>query len=95
MKARLDGASGVTDWRLHDIRTAFATHLAEMGVDEGVVDRVLNHVASASSVSTVARVYNRAYRLRARAQALDRWGQLLTNQSAGPFCHADPLNMRR
>lgn len=77
MKSRLDEVSGVHDWRLHDIRTAFATHLADRGFDESIVDRVLNHVASASSASTVARVYNRAERLQDRAEALTFWGDLL------------------
>jgi len=77
MKKRLDILSGVEDWRLHDMRTSFATHLAESGIDEGVVDRVLNHIASASSASTVARVYNRAHRLKDRALALDHWASYL------------------
>lgn len=77
MKARLDAVVGFADWRLHDIRTAFATHLADRGFDEGVIDRVLNHVASASSASTVARVYNRAERLADRARALDQWAELI------------------
>lgn len=78
-KERLDKSSAVDEWRLHDLRTAFATHLAEAGIDESVVDRVLNHVASASSASTVARVYNRADRLQARAFALDAWATFATS----------------
>ena len=77
MKKRLDQVSGVNDWRLHDIRTAFATHLADAGFDQGVVDRVLNRVASASSASTIARVYNQAERLSDRARALDYWADWL------------------
>lgn len=45
-------------WTFHDFRTAFATIMAEGGADEGIVDRILNHSASASAASAVARVYN-------------------------------------
>ena len=59
-------------WRLHDLRTAFATEMAEGGESEVVVDRILNHVASVSAASAVARVYNRAEQLPQRARALER-----------------------
>jgi integrase len=65
-------------WRFHDFRTAFASHLADAGEAEGVVDRVLNHVASASSASAVARVYNRAELLSQRRGALEVWANMVT-----------------
>ena len=77
MKRRLDNLSGIAGWRLHDLRTAFASHSAEAGIPEGVVDRVLNHAASASSVSAVARVYQRSELLPQRAQALDQWAAMV------------------
>ena len=49
-----------------------ASHMAELNIDESVVDRVLNHV-SRGRLGTVARVYNRSDRLPARAAALDLW----------------------
>ncbi|WP_254694256.1 tyrosine-type recombinase/integrase [Sulfitobacter sp. SK012] len=67
-------------WRLHDIRTAMATALAESGEPETVVDRILNHSASGSAPSAVARVYNQAQQLPQRAQALDRWAELVTGE---------------
>lgn len=82
LKARLDASSGLTDWRLHDIRTAFASALCDAGEPETVVDRVLNHVASGSAPSAVARVYNRADMLDQRAAALDRWAQMIMGGSA-------------
>lgn len=81
LKNRIDELTEVEDWRLHDLRTAFATHMADADVDESVVDRVLNHVASSSSASTVARVYNRAARLPARARALDMWANVVTSDA--------------
>ncbi len=81
-KARLDKLLGddFRSWRLHDIRTAFATAMADAGEPEGVVDRVLNHVASVSSASAVARTYNRAELLPQRAKALNRWAEMVTGE---------------
>lgn len=70
--------NSVDDWRFHDFRTAFATTMCELGEDEAIVDRVLNHKASGSAPSAVARVYNRARRLNERRTVLDRWGALVT-----------------
>lgn len=78
VKSRLDTLSGVEDWRLHDIRTAFASALCDAGEPENVVDRVLNHVASGSAPSAVARVYNRADLLPQRAAVLERWADMVT-----------------
>lgn len=84
MKARLDELLGedIEPWRLHDFRTAFATHMAERGTSESVVDRVLNHAATGSKPSAVARVYNQAELLAERAVALDKWAELVTRESA-------------
>ncbi|MDG1370912.1 MAG: tyrosine-type recombinase/integrase [Paracoccaceae bacterium] len=78
-KARVDAMLGADfpAWRLHDLRTAFATQMAEAGESEAVVDRILNHVASVSAASAVARVYNRAEQLPQRAKALERWQNLI------------------
>ncbi len=82
-KARLDKLlpDNFEHWRLHDIRTGFATKMAELGESENVVDRILNHSASGSAPSTVARVYNQADMLPQRAAALDRWAEMVTQES--------------
>lgn len=77
VKRRVDELSGVSDWTYHDLRTAFASHMAESGESEGVVDRVLNHAASGSKVSIVARVYQRSALLPQRARCLDRWADMV------------------
>jgi integrase len=77
MKIDLDRLCGVTDWRLHDLRTAFATHVCEAGIAENIADRVLNHAASASRASVVARTYQRSELLPQRAAALDCWTSIL------------------
>lgn len=79
-KRRLDVILGddFEPWRLHDVRTGFASALAEAGESEAVVDRILNHAASGSAPSAVARVYNQAELLPQRAKALDLWASILT-----------------
>ena len=69
-------------WILHDLRRAQATALAEAGFDEGVVDRIQNHVASGSRASAVAAVYNKAKKLPERAEALDAWARMVTMDSS-------------
>ena len=83
-KARLDKLLGddFEPWHLHDLRTAFSTAMVEAGVPESVTDRILNHSASSSASSTVARVYNRAEQLPQRAAALDRWAEIVTDHQS-------------
>lgn len=83
-KERLDKILGddVGPWRIHDLRTAFSTAMADADVPEAVSDRVLNHVAGGSAPSAVSRVYNQAEMLPQRAAALDRWATLVTGESA-------------
>lgn len=80
MKVRLDKLLGLSDWRLHDLRTAFASALCEAGEPESTVDRVLNHSAVGSAPSAVARVYNRSQQLAQRAAVLDRWAEMVTGE---------------
>ena len=79
LKKRLDARLGpdFEPWRFHDFRTGFATAMAESGEPEGLVDRVLNHVAAGSAPSAVARVYNRSSQLPQRAQILIKWSDAL------------------
>lgn len=83
-KRKLDRLLGerVDHWRIHDLRTAMATALANAGEPETVVDRILNHAASGSAPSAVARVYNQSEQLPQRAAALDRWAELVTGDAA-------------
>jgi len=72
-KARLDTLSGVSDWRLHDLRRSFATHAVErLKAQPAVVDKVLNH--SAATIRGVQAVYQRAEFLAERESVLEAWG---------------------
>ena len=78
-KARLDGlmamriGQGGAPWRTHDIRRSVATHMAEqLGINEGVIERILNH-----RMQGVKAVYQRQEYRERRREALLRWGAFI------------------
>jgi len=70
-KRKLDALSGVTGWRLHDLRRTCVSGMARLGVAPHVADKVLNH--QSGTISGVAAVYQRHDFLAERKEALDRW----------------------
>lgn len=76
-KKRIDAASGVTDWRIHDLRRTAASGMARLGTPVAVISKVLNHQSS-SAYGGVTAIYNRhAYEDEKRA-ALAGWCQHVT-----------------
>jgi integrase len=71
-KRELDELSGVTGWRLHDLRRTCVSGMAPLGIPPHVADKILNH--QSGTISGVAAVYQRHEFLRERKDALDRWG---------------------
>ncbi|MGB6751116.1 MAG: site-specific integrase [Xanthobacteraceae bacterium] len=71
-KRSLDRLSGITGWRLHDLRRTIVSGMARLGVPPHVADKILNH--QAGTISGVAAVYQRHDFLAERKEALDRWG---------------------
>jgi integrase len=71
-KRRLDQLSGVTGWRLHDLRRTCVSGMARLGVAPHVADKILNH--QTGTISGVAAVYQRHEFLAERKTALDLWG---------------------
>ena len=71
-KRLLDQLSGVTGWRLHDLRRTCVSGMARLGVAPHVADKILNH--QSGTISGVAAVYQRHEFLAERRAALDRWG---------------------
>jgi integrase len=71
-KRLLDQLSGVTNWRLHDLRRTCVSGMARLGVAPHVADKVLNH--QSGTISGVAAVYQRHEFLAERQEALERWG---------------------
>ena len=81
-KAAIDVRSGVTGWRLHDLRRSVATYMADdLKIAPVVVDRILNHVTG--SLRGVAAVYQRSEFLADRKVALETWGLLVEKLFAG------------
>jgi hypothetical protein len=65
-KKRLDEASGVFDWRLHDIRRTSRTLMVRANVRADIAERVLGH-----AIPGVAGVYDRHDYLDAKRHALE------------------------
>jgi len=71
-KAALDANSGVTSWRLHDLRRTAATGLQRLGVRLEVTEQVLNHVSG--SRAGIVGVYQRHGFANENRDALEAWG---------------------
>jgi integrase len=71
-KRVLDQLSGVTGWRVHDLRRTCVSGMARLGVTPHVADKILNH--QTGTISGVAAVYQRHEFLAERRAALDLWG---------------------
>jgi integrase len=76
-KRLLDQLSGVTGWRVHDLRRTCVSGMARLGVAPHVADKILNHASGA--ISGVAAVYQRHEFLAERREALERWGAHVAN----------------
>src|SRR3984893_5445321 len=83
-KRKLDELSGVTGWRLHDLRRTCVSGMARLGIPPHVADKILNH--QSGTISGVAAVYQRHDFLAERKDALERWGahvrKILTDASS-------------
>jgi integrase len=71
-KRDLDELSGVTGWRLHDLRRTCVSGMARLGIAPHVADKILNH--QVGTISGVAAVYQRHDFLAERREALETWG---------------------
>ena len=76
-KRRLNEFAGVTDWRLHDLRRTAASGMAKLGTPVNVLSKVLNHV-SAGAHGGVTAIYNRYAYEDEKREALEAWGQRVT-----------------
>ncbi len=70
--SRIRDRSGVSDFRVHDIRRTVRTNLAEMGVGNEVAEAILNHVQDKMSET-----YNRHRYQSQIGEALQRWADRL------------------
>src|SRR5262249_38312963 len=71
MKERLDKASGISNWTLHDLRRTMASGLQRLGVRLEVTEAVLNH--KSGSTAGIVGVYQRHDYANEKRNALARW----------------------
>jgi integrase len=71
-KDRLDKASGVSGWRLHDLRRTAATGLQRLGIRLEITEAILNHTAG--SRAEIVGVYQRHNWSDEKRGALNAWG---------------------
>jgi integrase len=72
LKRLLDKASGVEDWRLHDLRRTAASSMQDLGIRNEIIQAVLNH-----AVPGVGGVYLRSELEKQKAEALAAWAAAL------------------
>jgi len=77
-----DGDQQTHNWRLHDFRRSCVTWLAGAGFNPAVADKILNH-STATGMTTVGQVYQRAEYLAERRAALEAWA-VHVNDCADP-----------
>ena len=77
-KRAFDKASGVSGWTLHDLRRTFSSGMAALGVQQVVVEKLLNHV-SGGTQSAIAQVYNRHQYLDEMRHAILLWKTRVTS----------------
>jgi integrase len=71
-KADLDDLSGVTGWRIHDLRRTLATGMQKLGVGLQVVETVLGHVSG--SRAGIVGIYQRHDFAVEKRKAVEQWG---------------------
>ncbi|HZZ21157.1 MAG TPA: site-specific integrase [Roseiarcus sp.] len=92
-KAALDRASGVEDWRLHDIRRTVATGLQRLGVRLEVTEAVLNHIAG--SRAGIVGVYQKHTWADEKRAALNAWGEHVAVIVEGRTAAGNVTQLRR
>ena len=90
-KSALDQLSGVSGWRLHDLRRTCISGMARLGVAPHVADKILNH--QSGTISGVAAVYQRHDFLAERQAALDLWGAHI-GQLLGEISHDRRMDLK-
>ena len=80
-KIALDAASGVTGWRIHDLRRTVATGMQKLGIPLPVTEAVLGHTSGFRG--GIVGVYQ-------RAAALEAWGKHVTASVKRPHLGSHP-----
>jgi hypothetical protein len=80
-KGRLDAATKLAPWKIHDFRRSAATGWREhLRADPHLAELAINHTSGTRS--GVAGTYDRSERLEERRQLLERWADLVLDKPA-------------
>jgi len=77
LKRQLDTASGVSGWKVRDIRRTFRSNMARLKVPREVCEILLNHVTGAGK-NELDEIYDRYDYLPEKREALSKWEAKLT-----------------
>lgn len=91
-KIALDEASGVTNWRLHDLRRTLATGMQRLGVRLEVTEAVLNHISG--SRAGIVGVYQRHDWAKEKREALEAWAGHLISCIEGQAPRVNVVSLR-
>ncbi len=92
-KAEGRGAVEMEHWNIHDLRSTFSTLACEvLGAEIAVVDRILNHVATATT-SKIMRIYNKSELFEPRKRVLREWAELIERKAAARGSRRQPLKL--
>lgn len=72
-KAALDKASGVTKWRLHDIRRTFRTLHGKLKTPPHIAERLVNHISAQTDVEVIYDQYKYLPEMREAMDNYDRY----------------------
>lgn len=92
-KVELDKATGVTGWRLHDLRRTVATGLQRLGVRLEVTEAVLNHVSGTRG--GIVGIYQRHDWAAEKRAALEGWAAHLLSTLDGTDAGSTVVPIRR
>lgn len=72
VKRQIEKLSGVTGWRMHDVRRTVSTNLTKLGVDRFILQKILNHTETGAT-----KIYDRYSYMDEKREALQKWADKL------------------
>lgn len=74
---RIKKGTGINDFRPHDLRRTVMTKMAELGIPQIVIGKLLNHSGLAGD-NTVTAIYNRYDYYEEKKKAVEKWADILS-----------------
>ena len=83
-KVRLDKASGVTDWVLHDLRRYVSSTMARLGIPLHVTEQLIDHRTQLSGVAAIYNRYNYVAEMKDALECYEQHVFRLAKEDPGP-----------